>query len=438
MTRGVRRLLIAVALAVGTAIAVPYLVPVARFIPEIAQRASTSLGQRVRITDLKVHLLPTPRLVAAGVRIGTKDEVAIGELEIVPGLLSFLSGPREIRLLRAEKVELKEAALSITDRMPKGGDPVDVRRLILRDIRLQHATLKLPPFNVDVQLGRGLEVEMARIGTSDGTLTLLVDPDGAGRAVVKLDARPWRLPFPAASLVFDSLKANGILAGKRLELSKIEGRQYGGTLTASARLDWTKSWQLSGTAILAGVDLAAAQTALHVEPRLSGQLSANAKFAATAKSPDQLAGVLAVDGPFNVLDATYRGVDLAKVGDLTGDKGAGGSTRFDDLRGVLLLRGKRIRINNLCAKSSALRAAGFVEVAPGQALTGRLDVSVAKTGGFVGVPVALSGTRQNPVFRPTKGYTIGAVLGTVLLPGIGTVLGASAGGSIEGKAGDCE
>jgi hypothetical protein len=333
---------------------------------------------------------------------------------------------------------LKEAALAIPDRMPKGGEPVPLRRLVLLDVRLQHSALKLPPFNVDAQMGPGLEVEKARIGTSDGTLKLLVDPDDAGKTIVKLEANHWRLPLADASLVFDWLKADGILTGKRLELSKIEGRQYGGTLQGSARIDWTKSWQVSGTAVLAGVDLAAAQRALGRDPRLSGKLGANAKFSATAKSPDQLAGVLAVDGPFNVAEALYRGVDFSKVGDLTGGMGAGGTTRFDELRGVLQLRGKHMRINTLCAKSSALRAAGFVDIAPDQTLTGRLDVSVAKTGGFVGVPVALSGTRQDPVVRPTKGYTIGAVVGSVLLPGIGTALGASAGSAIEGKAADCK
>ncbi|MFZ2156425.1 MAG: AsmA-like C-terminal region-containing protein [Bradyrhizobium sp.] len=430
--------LVAVVLAAGTAIAVPFLVPVAHFIPEIARIASGSLGQPVTITDLKVHVLPTPRLVAEGVRIGKKGEVVIGELEIVPELLSLFSGPRAIRLLRAEKVELTEAALSIPDRMPKGGEPVPMRRLVLRDVRLQHSALKLPPFNVDAQLGSGLGVGTARIDTSDGALKLLVEPDGAGRTIVKLEGSRWRLPLAAAPLLFDSLKADGILTGKRLELSNIEGRQYGGTLQGSARVGWAKSWQVSGTAVLAGVDLAAAQKALGRDPRLAGKLGANAKFAATAKSPDQLAGALAVDGPFNVADGIYHGVDFAKVGDLIGDKGAGGTTRFDELRGVLQLRGKRMRINNLCLKSSALHAAGYVEVAPDQSLTGRLDVAVAKTGGFVGVPVALSGTRQDPVVRPTAGYTIGAVVGTVLLPGIGTALGASAGGAVEGKAGDCK
>ncbi len=439
LSRGVRWLLILVALLVGAAIAVPFLVPVSTFIPRIAQAASESLGQPVTISGLSLHLMPTPRLVADGIGIGKKSEARIGELEIVPDLLPLLSGKLAIRLLRAEKVELKEAALSIPDRMPKGGgEPVPVRRLVLSDVRLQHSTLKLPPFNVDAQVGPRLELESARIGTSDGTVKLLVDPDGKGRTAVRLEANRWRLPIAEAPLVFDSLKADGVLAGKRLDLSKIEGRQYGGTLQGAARVDWTKLWQVSGNAVLAGVDLAALQKALGRDPKLSGRLGANAKFSATAKSPDQLANVLAVDGPFNVAEAVYKGIDFTKVGDLTGGGGAGGTTRFDELRGVLQLRGKHMRINNLCAKSSALRAAGFVDVAPDQTLTGRLDVSVAKTGGFVGVPVALSGTRQDPVVRPTKGYTVGAVVGSVLLPGVGTALGASAGSAVEGKAADCK
>jgi len=436
--RAVRWLLVVVALLVGAAVAVPFLVPVSRFIPEITQSASGSIGQPVAIAGLTAKLLPTPRLVATGIRIGKKDEVVIGELEIVPELLSLLSGPRAIRLLRAEKVELKEAALSIPDRMPKtGGEPTQVRQVVLRDVRLQHSALKLPPLNIEVEMDSGQEFESARIDTSDGAFALLLTPDRAGKTTVKLEASGWRLPLAAAPLVFDSLKADGVLTGKRLELSNIDGRQYGGTLKASARVDWSKSWQVAGNAVLAGVDLAGAQRALGIDPRLSGRLGANAKIAATAKSPDQLANVLAVDGPFNVAEALYRGVDLTKVVDLTGSKGAGGSTRFDELRGVLQLRGKRVRINNLCAKSSALRAAGFVEVAPDQSLTGRLDISIAKTGGFANVPVALSGTRHDPIVRPTTGYTVGAVLGTVLLPGVGTALGGSAGAAAEGKAADC-
>jgi hypothetical protein len=62
---------------------------------------------------------------------------------------------------------------------------------------------------------------------------------------------------------------------------------------------------------------------------------------------------------------------------------------------------------------------------------------VAQTGGFVGVPVALGGTTEDPTMRPSKGYLIGGAIGTVLLPGIGTSIGLSLGGQIE-RASDCK
>jgi len=51
--------------------------------------------------------------------------------------------------------------------------------------------------------------------------------------------------------------------------------------------------------------------------------------------------------------------------------------------------------------------------------------------------VALGGTTSDPSFMPTKGYLIGAAVGTVLLPGIGTSIGSSVGTRIEGKS-DCK
>ena len=237
MPRAVRWFLIAAVLVTGLAIAVPFLVPVSRLIPEITAIASESLGQPVKIGNLTAELLPTPRAVAEGVRIGRKDEVTIGELEIVPDLFSYLAGVPKLALLRAEHVELKEAALAIVDRMPKGGTPIEVRRVALLDVRLQHQALKLPPFNLDARLGAGLEVETLRFSTRDETFKLSLDEEGAGIAGVKVEASRWRLPIAATPLLIDSLRAEGRLSGKRLELSKVESRQYGGTLNGSARAE---------------------------------------------------------------------------------------------------------------------------------------------------------------------------------------------------------
>jgi hypothetical protein len=105
------------------------------------------------------------------------------------------------------------------------------------------------------------------------------------------------------------------------------------------------------------------------------------------------------------------------------------------LSGKLAVRGKRVRVDDLCAKSSVLTAGGVVERAPNDRLSGRLDVSISGSRGWVGVPVALAGTVANPSVTPTRSATIGAVVGTVLLPGIGTTLGARAGAATEKRSG---
>jgi uncharacterized protein involved in outer membrane biogenesis len=426
------------ALLAALTLAAPFLVPLEGFIPRVEGIAREALGQPVRIGSLRLHLLPSPRAVAKAIRIGARDDVRIGELEIVPELGALLSGRKAVRLVRAEDVVLEESALEIPGRMPKSAaGPVAIRRVKLERASLRHSTLKLPVFDAEALLGEEFALESARFETRDGALRVRVDPEAPGRARLALAAKRWTLPA-GAPLVFDTLAAQGTLAGSRLDVPKLEGALYGGTVAGNARAEWGKLWKIGGRLDIARVGLTPLQQALGRQPKLTGQLHAQATFSASAKAPAQLANALSIDGPFEVRGGAYQGVDLSRVADLnllTGRAAAEGTTRFEELKGKLQLRGKRVRINDLCMKSSTLVAGGFVEVAPDQSLSGRLGVSVARTGGFVGVPVALSGTAAEPTVRPTKGYTLGALVGTVLLPGVGTALGGSAGGAIEGSAG---
>jgi hypothetical protein len=145
-----------------------------------------------------------------------------------------------------------------------------------------------------------------------------------------------------------------------------------------------------------------------------------------------------LDAPFEVHGGAYQGVDLSKAGDSAEQPVQGGTTTFEQLSGTLEMRGKHMRLNQLCLRSPGMAAGGSVQIAPDRTLSGKLDLSMAKTGGLVGVPVSLGGTTSQPSFTPSKGYVIGAVIGTMLLPGIGTTLGASAGSRLEGVASGCK
>ncbi|HYD57971.1 MAG TPA: AsmA-like C-terminal region-containing protein [Burkholderiales bacterium] len=417
---------------------IPLLVPVSSFIPEITRVASEKIGQPVSVADLRLYLFPTPRVVASGISAGKGAEVSVAELEIVPDLLSFLSGPRSIRLVRARDVRMKQAAFAIPGAMPKsggGGDAVLVRRIELRSVTVEHAAVKLPSLDVDLELGEGLTLARARIQSRDGALRISLEPVDGGSKVA-LHATQWTLPA-GAPIRFDSLLAEGLLKGQGIDLARIEGTLYGGTLKGSARADWSRQWQLSGKASLAGMELLPVQMALGKPAQFSGRLKADATFSSRARTPDKLGDALQLDAPFEISGGIYHGYDLSKVGGLSAKLDKGGDTRFDELRGKVQLRGKSVKVDPLCARSPSLSAAGNVDIGANQELAGKLDVSVGKTGGFVGIPVQLKGTTSDPWFMPSKGYLIGAAIGTAVLPVIGTSIGSSLGSRFEGRT-DCK
>ena len=76
-----------------------------------------------------------------------------------------------------------------------------------------------------------------------------------------------------------------------------------------------------------------------------------------------------------------------------------------------------------------MSASGNVVVAPNRSLSGRVSVNVAANtlGSAVGVPLEVGGTLEAPSVSLTRAALIGAAIGTVILPGVGTGAGASLG-----------
>ena len=424
----------------AVALAVPFLVPLEGYIPGLTKRVSEAIGEPVSIADLRLQLLPTPRVAIIDLKLGRKNEVSVARASIVPDLLLLLSGEVVLHEIRADGVRVKASAFDLLKKLPKGGGGggVLVRRIVLRHVNYEQRALRLPEFNVTVDLAVVPAATVVRVSTDDGALKATLDPQGTGQSHLRIQARGWRLPFAVVPLLFESLEADGVLQAGRLNLPEVKGKLYGGTLAGSLNLRWGKQWGIDGKADLAGVNVVPVQSAFGKPARLSGQLNANATYSARARTAAQLADTIWVDAPFEVLGGEWHGVDLSRVAELPlGKLAQGGTTRFEQLRGDLSLRGRRVEVNKICVRSPSLVAAGNIAIAPDQSLSGKLDVSVAKTGGFVGVPVAVSGTTVDPSLSLTRAGMIGAVVGTVLLPGIGTSLGLSAGSRLEGRT-ECQ
>ena len=75
----------------------------------------------------------------------------------------------------ADKVTVKQAAINMIEAIPKskgGGEPVLVRRVVLRRVKLERAGLRLPEFDLDVVLAPGVGIARASFRTRDGAFTL--------------------------------------------------------------------------------------------------------------------------------------------------------------------------------------------------------------------------------------------------------------------------
>jgi hypothetical protein len=105
----------------------------------------------------------------------------------------------------------------------------------------------------------------------------------------------------------------------------------------------------------------------------------------------------------------------------------GGNTSLDVLAGQVRTQGRVIHLNNLEANSGVLSATGQVKVAASRTLSGEISVNLAATslGGAVGVPLEVGGTLDAPQVNLSRSALIGAAIGTVLMPGVGTAAGAS-------------
>ncbi len=151
-------------------------------------------------------------------------------------------------------------------------------------------------------------------------------------------------------------------------------------------------------------------------------------LSACARAWGDVAKQLQTQSRFTVHQAVVHGLDLEKAVRTVG-LSRGGQTSLDVLTGQLATQGMALHFSQLEASSGVLSATGQVRVSPSTALSGEVQVvlGAATLGKAVGVPLVLGGTLAQPQVALTRSAMLGAALGTLVLPGVGTGAGASLG-----------
>jgi uncharacterized protein involved in outer membrane biogenesis len=425
------------------ALALPFLFSVDDYIPRVEREISAKLGEPVSISKMRVILLPVPHAVVDGMTVGNTAgktaDLKVGKITVTPDLLSLFGPDKVVRSIEIESLVMTQKAL---DKIPLWSRQDDRQAAVrIGALRLDDALVKLDaadfgPFDARVAMHDNGEPREISVVTRDGKLKALIVPDkGKPPYAISASAKGWKSPVGPA-LVFDELEVRGVATLKDATFNEINAKLYGGTIKGTANTSWQKGIQVRGKFDLSQVEMKNIVPLVSPGTKMSGRLSARPVFSASAPEASRLNQALHVETPFEVHNGVLHGVDLQKAAmSLVGQGGAGGETRFEQLSGHLVMDRGAYKFTGLKVASGSLAAEGKVGISPRKELSGRVTAKVNALGTNAAVALNVGGTVQSPSLMPTGGTMAGAAIGTAVLPGIGTGVGAAAGQMLEGLFG---
>ena len=203
----------------------------------------------------------------------------------------------------------------------------------------------------------------------------------------------------------------------------------GGTLNGEVRLKSTDGGmlQLTGELLPNSIEIASVVRAFNRRPVVSGRGSGSTVLEGNGRSVGELARSLHTRTQFTVAPATVLRFDLDKAIRSFGKEHAG-ETPLETLSGQMDTQntgeGTIWTYSKLKAESGALTASGNAVI-----FSRRIEAkgAVDLVDGLIGVPIEVKGSMDKPAVSVPKGSIAGAVIGTAILPGIGTAIGARLG-----------
>lgn len=185
--------------------------------------------------------------------------------------------------------------------------------------------------------------------------------------------------------------------------------------------------QLAGKLQPKGMEVASALQAFNRRPVISGQASGTTTLSANGLNAVELMQSLHTQTVFTMGPSTLLRFDLDKAVRSLG-KAHDGQTRLDSVAGQLDTQntadGMVIDFTRIKATSGALSASGKARLMNRQI---DAEVAVDLVDGVVGVPLRFTG----PLDKVTVSAPAGAVVGTAVLPGVGTAIGARLGAAVS-------
>ncbi len=383
-------------------LAVLLLYPYDNFRPGLEAELSRRLAQPVRVGEIRLVLLPRPRLMLSDVSIGTDGEGRIASLAIASPYLLLDSAGRSLPEVEASGVRLTAERLLDLPMFGASGpseSPFPVRLLRISGATVALGDLASPEWSGDIYLGPDGSAEKASFRASDDSLRLEATPTAEGLALSMESSRwdPQGLPFG-----FANLQANGLLQKNQLLLQQIDTHCLGGLLRGKGVLDWGIGMAISGEASLARLDASRAMAAFSPKLKLEGELNGAVQLQAMGSNWQDMLGRIDANLDVRMARGLLTGIDLGELARHgSGAVVRAGTTRFESLQARIDVAKGRAVARSVELDAGLMTASGRATVEADGQIEGSVTVQARSSVSSVRVPARLSGSVSNMVLTAT-------------------------------------
>ncbi len=374
---------------------VPYVMPMKSYLLGVERFLTNKLQQPVHIGKMSGRLLPTPRLELSDMSVGDSKSVQIRQAQVDFSFLALFGGTRGIDSVELKGVQVKGEALAEVAswfRLVAADTRYPVRHIILNEGALEAEGLQLQDIGGDLSFDAAGIFVGSKLHAMGNKYAMEIKAAPDGKLLAAITVRGSSIPF-LPSWNFDELKARGELIDDSLQITELDGRIMGGTVTGSVRISWRSGWRAQGALA------AQAMTSQLLSSALSGDMDGTAQFQMQAANLPGLTETARMDGEFVIKKGVVNGVDIVETARLRSKMSApGGRTHFEELGGAFSVVNGSYAIREFRMKSGVLNAKGALDIVR-QELSGTVSADLAAGTGLGYVTLQVSGTVGNPTLH---------------------------------------
>ncbi|HEV7800804.1 MAG TPA: hypothetical protein VGP15_06990, partial [Burkholderiales bacterium] len=355
-------------------------VPMNGYLPDAQKALSERLNQPVTISTLRYVLLPSPRLVLEGVRVGSAQGIRVDRVDAHAWPMTIAAEPKVFSEVEATGVSIDPGMLGAIPSWTGGrsATAVHVSRLKLKDVKLSMRESEIAGLNGAVTFAANGTVQQAVL--ANDKVKIEITPQQSGVRVL-LNAHDWRPPF-GPPVAFSHLTVDGIADRQQFGTTELSARIGGGSLTGTLAARWEGPMTVGGEFKLQGAKIDEVVPLVVPDFRMKGTLGASGRYAMQADSATGVPGKPLVEASFTITRGELPSFDIARAIQ-SGNAGRGGRTPFDELKGTVHVNAGQYRYRNLQLSSGPLSARGNVDIASGGQISGHIEAAMEARGSTV-------------------------------------------------------